>query len=145
MRLALLLLASLAIALPSCGQSPGDTVRVVVPADRNCSDFEYRIPAQAHYLRMQFLTGAQDPHGLDADGNGQACESIEKIRRVQVDDSLWYDTVERPQTLRCVDTTFAFPDYLEDTRGAMWGEGDHQELHKMRGCVDVLNSFQQVP
>jgi len=61
----------------AAAQSPGDTVSVVVPEDRNCSDFASQQDAQGWYDAMQIITGTDDPHALDADGDGQPCEGLE--------------------------------------------------------------------
>jgi len=58
-------------------QAPGDTVSVVVPEDRNCSDFASQQDAQGWYDAMKIITGQKDAHGLDADGDGQPCEGLE--------------------------------------------------------------------
>ncbi|UPM45311.1 excalibur calcium-binding domain-containing protein [Halocatena salina] len=42
-------------------------------ADRDCSDFETRAEAQQFF---ETHDPANDPHRLDADGNGQACELL---------------------------------------------------------------------
>jgi hypothetical protein len=42
------------------------------PDDRDCGDFATRPEAQAFFESA----GAGDPHGLDADGNGVACETL---------------------------------------------------------------------
>nr|WP_295889274.1 excalibur calcium-binding domain-containing protein [uncultured Devosia sp.] len=41
-------------------------------ADRDCSDFSSQREAQAFYER----SGPGDPHGLDRDNDGEACESL---------------------------------------------------------------------
>ncbi|MBB6098579.1 beta-lactamase superfamily II metal-dependent hydrolase [Deinobacterium chartae] len=43
-------------------------------ADRDCGDFRTRAEAQAFFLAAGGPD--RDPHGLDRDGNGQACESL---------------------------------------------------------------------
>jgi len=75
-RLTTLLLIGLLPAV-AAAQSPGDTVEVVVPEDRNCSDFQSQQDAQGWYDAMQIITGADDPHSLDADGDGQPCEGLQ--------------------------------------------------------------------
>lgn len=80
--LAVLLVALLpAVAV---AQAPGDTVSVVVPEDRNCSDFQSEQDAQGWYDAVALITGEPDAHGLDADGDGQPCEGLEwsKIERL---------------------------------------------------------------
>jgi hypothetical protein len=42
--------------------------------DRNCDDFATQAEAQAFFLSEG--GPANDPHGLDADGDGIACESL---------------------------------------------------------------------
>jgi len=48
-----------------------------VPQDRNCDDFVSQQDAQGWYDAMQIITGEEDPHSLDADGDGQPCEGLE--------------------------------------------------------------------
>jgi hypothetical protein len=76
MRLTTLLLIGLLPAV-AAAQVPGDTVEVVVPPDKNCSDFRSEQAAQGWYDAMQIISGADDPHGLDSDGDGQPCEGLE--------------------------------------------------------------------
>ena len=59
----------LTLALAACGSSP--------TADRDCGDFANQREAQA-WLDDH----AGDPDGLDADGNGVACESMQAARAV---------------------------------------------------------------
>lgn len=40
--------------------------------DRDCGDFSSQVAAQAFYE----AAGPGDPHGLDGDGNGVACETL---------------------------------------------------------------------
>lgn len=58
----ILALAMMAIALPAFAQG----------ADRDCSDFSSWAEAQAFYDR----SGPGDPHRLDADNDGIACETL---------------------------------------------------------------------
>ncbi|MFP3953125.1 MAG: thermonuclease family protein [Candidatus Acetothermia bacterium] len=44
--------------------------------DLNCSDFEYQEEAQECFDYCQGVTGERDFHGLDGDGDGEACESL---------------------------------------------------------------------
>lgn len=76
MRLATLLLMVLLPAVAGA-QAPGDTVDVVVPEDRNCSDFQSQQDAQGWYDAIGIITGESDAHDLDADGDGQPCEGLE--------------------------------------------------------------------
>ena len=50
----------------SCNNSPTSG------PDRNCSDFDSQAEAQEFYEDA----GPGDPHGLDGDGDGVACESL---------------------------------------------------------------------
>lgn len=43
--------------------------------DRDCSDFKNRAEAQSFFKKHN---PREDPHGLDADGDGKACESLPK-------------------------------------------------------------------
>lgn len=92
-----LLSAFLLLALTpplSLAQSPGDTVKVVVPEDKNCSDFVSQQAAQGWYDAIKIITGQPDAHSLDADGDGQPCEGIDVAKReVFSPDSLATDTL----------------------------------------------------
>jgi len=48
------------------------TVRSYSSGDRDCSDFGTHRQAQAFYESE----GPGDPHGLDRDGDGDACETL---------------------------------------------------------------------
>ena len=97
------LLAALLLLVPTvaAAQTPGDTVEVVVPEDRNCSDFASEQDAQGWYDAMQIITGANDPHALDADGDGQPCEGLEwaKVERVTEEYTVRYSL--RPEEITC--------------------------------------------
>jgi hypothetical protein len=101
MRLTLTALITLLPAV-AVAQAPGDTVSVVVPEDRNCSDFVSQQDAQGWFDAMQIITGEADPHALDADGDGQPCESIKTAKREVLGDSVWIDYRLEPHALRCV-------------------------------------------
>ena len=60
--------AKLAACKDKCKKSGGTFV------DRNCDDFATQAEAQAFFLSEGGPT--YDPHGLDADGDGIACESL---------------------------------------------------------------------
>ncbi|MDQ3693057.1 MAG: excalibur calcium-binding domain-containing protein, partial [Chloroflexota bacterium] len=44
--------------------------------DRDCSDFRTQREAQRFFRRARRRTGQRDAHGLDADGDGKACETL---------------------------------------------------------------------
>jgi hypothetical protein len=73
MRVSTLLLIAL---LPAVAMAQ-DSVTVAVPEDRNCSDFQSQQDAQGWYDAIGIITGQPDAHELDADGDGQPCESLE--------------------------------------------------------------------
>lgn len=125
------------------GAAAQDSLTVAAPEDRDCSDFETRVAAQGWYDAMQVLYDEQDPHRLDANGDGEACESIEVIRRIQADSLIYYTTVERPQTLVCVDTSFTWGAYVSEARGGLHGEGEHTEWTTMNQCVDIQLGLRQ--
>lgn len=56
-----------ALAVPAALSGPAAAFR-----DRDCSDFDTQRQAQRFYKRNK----PGDPHGLDADGDGKACESL---------------------------------------------------------------------
>jgi len=63
---ATLLLSLLVLSLPACDSATGDNF--------NCSDFDTQQEAQAQFE----ADGGpeEDPHNLDSDGDGIACESL---------------------------------------------------------------------
>jgi len=79
-----------------------DSVTVAVPQDRNCSDFASQQDAQGWYDAIKLITGQPDAHDLDADGDGQPCESIDVAKREVLGDSVWIDYRLEPHALRCV-------------------------------------------
>jgi hypothetical protein len=72
----MLLLVGLLPAV-AAAQAPGDTVEVVVPQDKNCSDFVSQQDAQGWFDAIKLITEQPDAHSLDADGDGQPCEGLE--------------------------------------------------------------------
>lgn len=76
MRYLLLCLLGLFLVGTATAQSPGDTIKVVVPEDKNCGDFVSQQDAQGWYDAINLITGQPDAHALDADGDGQPCESL---------------------------------------------------------------------
>jgi len=62
-----------ALGGPTAGVSTGASESIinrVTVADRDCPDFAIQTEPQA-FFRSQ---GPEDPHRLDADGDGRACE-----------------------------------------------------------------------
>jgi len=96
-----LTLALLIACLPAVAVAQ-DSVTVAVPQDRNCSDFASQQDAQGWFDAMQIITGQPDAHALDADGDGQPCESIDVAKREVLGDSVWIDYRLEPHALRCV-------------------------------------------
>lgn len=97
---ALVLLLALLPTL-AAAQSPGDTVSVVVPEDRNCSDFVSQQDAQGWYDAVALITGEPDAHGLDADGDGQPCEGLEWAKVETLGDGYYVRYELTPGELEC--------------------------------------------
>jgi len=116
-----------------------------VPPDKDCGDFQSRIQAQGWYLFVQQLSGERDPHRLDADGNGIACESITTIQRDSVSGTshAWSEVKPRVSTVNCVDTSFTLADFTQATRDGFRGEGDHRKWTTMMQCVELHLSILQ--
>jgi hypothetical protein len=116
------ILTALIALLPAVAgaQSPGDTVEVVVPEDRNCSDFQSQQDAQGWYDAMQIISGADDPHGLDSDGDGQPCESLEwaKVEQVAEGYAIRYELMPAEVTCSMTDA----PIQLDDLRSEVVGQ-----------------------
>jgi hypothetical protein len=51
---------------------PGETSA----EDRDCSDFDTQPEAQRFFERHRSDSSGGDPHGLDGNGDGEACESL---------------------------------------------------------------------
>ncbi len=60
-----------AAAVPALAIEPVGAFR-----DRDCSDFRTQREAQRFFRRARRRTGQRDAHGLDADGDGKACEHL---------------------------------------------------------------------
>jgi hypothetical protein len=116
-----------------------------LPEDRDCTDFETRMQAQGWYLAMQQLSGEEDAHRLDADGNGIACESIAKIQADSLPNlsGAYTEILPRLQRVVCPDTSFALQAFIEETRRGFRGEGSHIEWTTMVQCVDIHLSLRQ--
>ena len=67
--LAIALAAALVV---SFGSSAAVFPGAAIAADRDCSDFDSQRQAQRFYKRH----GPGDPHGLDGDNDGKACEEL---------------------------------------------------------------------
>jgi len=136
-RTALLSLLVLWVPLLAAGQD--------MPPDKNCTDFDTRMQAQGWYLAMQQLSDQEDPHRLDADGNGVACESIAKIQADSLSDlsGAYTDLHSRLQRVVCPDTSFALQDFIHKTRRGFRGEGSHVKWTTMAQCVDLHLSLRQ--
>lgn len=107
MRLTTLLLIGLLPAVAGA-QSPGDTVSVVVPEDRNCSDFVSEQDAQGWYDAVALITGEPDAHGLDADGDGQPCEGLRWAKVERLGDGYYVRYELTPGELECETTPEPF-------------------------------------
>jgi Excalibur calcium-binding domain len=70
--LALLAGALLAFALIASAPVSQSPVSVAIAGDKDCSDFDTQKEAQRFFKRHN---PKKDPHGLDADEDGIACES----------------------------------------------------------------------
>jgi len=112
MRLTLALLIAL---LPAVAVAQ-DSVTVAVPQDRNCSDFASQQDAQGWFDAMQIITGQPDAHALDADGDGQPCESLQ-WGKVEIlgggDYAIRYDLVPAEYECKTVPEPFSI-DALRD-------------------------------
>jgi len=144
MRLILTALISLLPAV-AVAQSPGDTVEVVVPEDRNCSDFASQQDAQGWYDAIGIITGQPDAHGLDSDGDGQPCEGLEVAKRETLADSVWVDYRLEPHRVRCVTGhVFTFSDLkaqtLAATEDSVAYRGD-EGLWPRYECVHTISQF----
>ena len=114
MRLTTLLLIALLPAV-AAAQAPGDTVEVVVPEDRNCSDFQSQQDAQGWYDAIKLITGEPDAHALDADGDGQPCEGIQwgKVEQLGEGYAIRYELVPAEYECETVPEPFTL-DALRD-------------------------------
>lgn len=137
------------------GQTPGDTVSVVVPEDRNCSDFVSQQDAQGWYDAMQIITGEDDAHRLDSDGDGQPCESISVAKKewfspdsaaadtlaLSEGEELWIEYELRPARVACggVPETFRVDDFLDQTRYSVdnWNTGYLEYINKAE-CIHMI-------
>jgi hypothetical protein len=108
MRIVTLLLIALLPAVAGA-QAPGDTVSVVVPEDRNCSDFASQQDAQGWYDAIGIITGQPDAHGLDSDGDGQPCEGLEwgKVEQVAEGYAIRYELVPAEYECETVQEPFS--------------------------------------
>jgi len=147
-RLTLLSLA-LALLLPA-GAYAQDSTRVRLDttlADRNCTDFQTRLQAQGYFLMLQLVTGEEDPDRLDADGNGQACESIQRIRVRQFDPEHWIVYREREHRVKCatIGESFTLPEFKAQaqraTRDSVRYSGPRGFMTRME-CLDTIGELQ---
>lgn len=108
-----------------------------LPPDRDCTDFDTRTEAQGWYEAMRILSDSStdDPHRLDANGDGQACESIETMRIEQTSDTTSYATEEYISTVTCPDTTFALSDYRQILSEGISEQSAPDGYAQMERCV----------
>lgn len=109
--------------------------------DRNCDDFDGWLAAQAYYLAEGGPEA--DPNGLDADGNGYACEGLPIIRTRQLLAGYQYDTEETVRRITCatVETPFTLEDLGREARRVLAGNGDpglNGRFLKMADCIATI-------
>lgn len=139
----LLLLALLLGATPASAQQ--DSVRVPVPSDRDCSDFASELGAQSWYSAVQyiyqFVDGSQDPHRLDGDGDGQACEGISVLKREATSDSTYYTLTGEIQAAVCPDTTVETGEYLSQIRSGIRSGSYPDGFRKATRCIGLQSQI----
>jgi len=94
--------------------------------DKNCSDFDSIVQAQGTFLAAQQVTDQRDYHGLDADGNGVACESISTVLRREYTDTSgtvthWVDFRPKVYEVKCdtVQESFLMREFIAQSRRAV--------------------------
>lgn len=102
-----------------------DSLEAFLDNDKNCGDFAGVIEATRHHRALQIIVNDDDadPHGLDADGNGIACEGKTVLRRKIVGDTTgyWIETREVPYRVKCptVPSSFRLSDYKQMAEDAL--------------------------
>lgn len=163
-RIATLLLIAFLPAV-AVAQSPGDTVEVVIPQDRNCEDFTSQQDAQGWYDAMEIIYAQEpgnlgvvddlDPHGLDADADGQPCESIPIAKKewfypdsaaadtlnISPNAEIWIEYELRPARVSCggVPETFRVDDFLDQTLYSVdnWNKAYLEYIDKAE-CIHMI-------
>lgn len=110
-----------------------DTLEAFVDNDKDCGDFQGIIEATRHHHALKVIVNDPDadPHSLDRDGNGVACEGKTVLRRKYIrsdsssydnpDEGYWVETREVPHRVHCptVPESFTLEEYTTMARDAI--------------------------
>jgi hypothetical protein len=147
-------LAALALLLalgprPASGQINADSLQAFLDNDRNCSDFTGWMDATVHLRALQVIVGDPDadPHGLDADGNGYACESKDALRRLATSDTsdFYVETVEVISEAQCepMQERFDVQALADELRSAPFEQWDYLPMMDKAECLDTIHEIIQ--
>lgn len=127
-----------------------DSLQAFIDKDKNCSDFQNSmVNAQTHFEALQIILGDDDadPHGLDADGNGYACEGLDYNRVLNYRDtsgtlSFNIRTQEAVHSVRCpsinVSDWIDLREWSSKMRNAPLEQVDYLLTMREAECVDTV-------
>jgi hypothetical protein len=125
-----------------------DSVQAVLDRDKDCGDFDGLVDAQAHFLALQVIVGeGADPHRLDADGNGYACESLEANRIIRFSDDWWIRTVEVLDAVYCGPTAglVEVRNFAQRMREAPFQQQEYLPTIDQAECLDTMYEIYSDP
>jgi hypothetical protein len=127
-----------------------DSLQAFIEDDKDCGDFTGLVDAQSHYRALQIILAddTADPHRLDADNNGYACEGLEYNRKIVVADGWWARTIEVLHSVQCepFEGIIEIEEYEQRMRDAPFNQQNYLPTINEADCLDTFYeiwSYQQ--
>lgn len=121
-----------------------DSIRAILNNDKDCGDFDDRMAAQSHFEALdKIVLGPpdQDPHSLDRDGNGYACEGKQYIRWISFSNKIQIRTVEKVHSVMCqpfIEGWINIRDFQKKMINAPFEQIEYMPSMQEAECLDTL-------
>lgn len=119
-----------------------DSIQAFLGRDKDCSDFTGLVDAQSHYRALQIIVGdpTADPHRLDGDNNGYACEGLDYNRKIVYAEGWWVRTIEVLHSAHCdaFAGTINIQEFELQMRRAPFNQQDYMPTINEAECLDTL-------
>lgn len=143
MRTGFLVALALLVAAPAAGQEVEvDSLEAFLDRDRDCDGFASVLEAQSHYRALQIVLSdsTADPHRLDADGNGVACEGLRYMRVIHHSADWWVRTVETVHSVHCgpLVGTVNVAEFSDKMEGTPFNQVRYLPTQEEAECLDTL-------